>query len=97
MLEWGDVLRTWSLERPPDLPGEIVATGLPDHRKQFLDYEGPVSAGRGVVSRWDFGTYRLLEESCQTVQAELLGPKVAGRVTLTRPSDEAAVWAFVLE
>ncbi len=97
MLEWGEVLRTWSLQQPPDSGGEIAATGLPDHRKQFLDYEGPISEGRGNVSRWSHGEYRLLEESPQTVQAELVGQKVAGRVTLSRHSDEAAVWAFLLE
>jgi hypothetical protein len=96
MLEWGEVLRTWSLQRPPSSREEIVATGLPDHRKQFLDYEGPISGGRGAVSRWDFGTYQLMEQSCQLVRAELLGKKVTGEVTLSRQSDEAAVWTFLL-
>lgn len=97
MLEWGDVLRTWSLQQPPDSGGEIVATGLPDHRKQFLDYEGPVSEGRGNVTRWGFGTYRLLDESYRMVQAELVGQKLAGRATLSRQCDEAETWSFLLE
>ena len=96
MLEWGTVLRTWSLQKPPDSGGEIVATGLPDHRKQFLDYEGPISGGRGIVNRWSHGEYRLLEESCRVVRAELVGQKFVGRVTLSRHGDEATVWAFVL-
>lgn len=97
MLEWGEILRTWSLQQPPDSGGEIVAKGLPDHRKQFLDYEGPVSKGRGSVNRWGSGTFRLLEESCRTVQVELLGQRIAGTATLSCHSDDAAAWSFLLE
>jgi hypothetical protein len=28
---------------------------LPDHRRQYLDYEGPISGGRGFVRRVAFG------------------------------------------
>ena len=55
MLEHAGALRTWALEKPP-LPGEIVvAERLPDHRLEYLDYEGAVSHDRGVVSRVDSG------------------------------------------
>lgn len=97
MLEWGEVLRTWSLQQSPDSGGEIVAKVLPNHRKLFLDYEGTISEGRGSVSRWGFGTYRLLEESFRTVRAELVGERIAGEVTLSRQNDEATVWAFLLQ
>ncbi len=58
MLERGDVLLTWQLAREPvdrsSLP--IPAKRLADHRKGFLDYEGPVSGDRGHVRRVDTGT-----------------------------------------
>jgi|SRR6516164_6688532 hypothetical protein len=57
MLECGDVLKTWRLAAAPvpDLPTRAEATS--DHRLIYLDYEGPVSRGRGQVSRWDAGVY----------------------------------------
>src|ERR1700704_4821039 len=58
MLEAGTALRTWRLARAPSAPGEVIdALALPDHRLFYLDYEGPVSGGRGVVKRWDAGEY----------------------------------------
>ncbi|MCS7047501.1 MAG: hypothetical protein NZO58_14185, partial [Gemmataceae bacterium] len=56
MLERGDVLRTWRLPAPPSI-GKIAAQALADHRRAYLDYEGPVSGNRGTVRRWDAGTY----------------------------------------
>ncbi|QDU38141.1 ATP-dependent DNA ligase [Maioricimonas rarisocia] len=57
MLEADGALRTWRLldEPQPDVP--LRAEALPDHRIAYLDYEGPVSRGRGQVTRWDAGTY----------------------------------------
>ncbi len=61
MLEAGDGLRTWRLDRPPT-PGQVVlAEPIADHRKAYLDYEGPVSGGRGRVVRWDAGTCEWIE------------------------------------
>src|ERR1700730_7618701 len=58
MLQAGETLRTWRLAKAPELPGEaIVASAIGDHRPMYLDYEGPVSGGRGQVIRWDQGTY----------------------------------------
>ena len=57
MLEAGGVLRTWRLLSEPG-PGRVVwAERLADHRIAYLEYEGPVSGGRGSVARWDYGTY----------------------------------------
>ena len=35
---------------------------LPDHRRVYLEYEGPVSEGRGEVQRVAAGEYTLLEQ-----------------------------------
>jgi len=57
-LERDGVLRTWSLSMPP---GEgafsIEALQHFDHRTAYLDYDGEISGGRGVVKRVDTGTY----------------------------------------
>jgi hypothetical protein len=39
----------------PPVPGEIWEE-LPEHRRAYLDYEGPVSGDRGHVRRIDAGT-----------------------------------------
>jgi hypothetical protein len=51
MLEAGAVLRTWRLAAPPALGQVVAAAASFDHRLLYLDYEGPVSGGRGTVRR----------------------------------------------
>ncbi|MFO0864423.1 MAG: DNA polymerase ligase N-terminal domain-containing protein [Gemmataceae bacterium] len=57
MLEEGDSLRTWRLPSPRFGGEPMEATSLAPHRLAYLDYEGPVSGGRGSVKRVDAGTY----------------------------------------
>lgn len=57
MLECGDTLRTWRLDRVPTVTATIPADPLPDHRLAYLDYEGPVSGARGTVKRVDAGEF----------------------------------------
>jgi len=57
MLESNGVLLTWRLEQPPMAGEETAAERTFDHRLMYLDYEGPVSGGRGHVRRWDSGVY----------------------------------------
>ncbi len=64
MLQEGDVLRTWRLAEPPSGGAfTIAAEPLPDHRLIYLDYEGPVSGGRGIVKRWDGGKYECIDDN----------------------------------
>jgi hypothetical protein len=94
MLEADGVLQTWRLERAPEEPGGTInATALGDHRSAYLDYEGPVSGGRGIVRRWDAGTFD--EEPASTPDARRLtfhGKRVQGSVMLTRI--EGMAWLF---
>lgn len=78
MLESDGVLKTWRLGSPPVLDGEAMAvTALPDHRLLYLDYEGPVSGGRGTVKCWDCGEYEG-KPSAKSWRVELQGAKIQG-------------------
>jgi hypothetical protein len=87
MLEAGEALQTWRLHGPPQ-PGEgVVAEPSFDHRLAYLDYEGPVSGGRGRVRRWDSGTYRKGEESGDGLVLHLDGGRLRGTAELTPSTD----------
>lgn len=51
MLENDGQLATWALPMIPKIGEQCPALLLPKHRIDFLDYEGPVSRGRGTVKR----------------------------------------------
>ena len=54
----------------PDRVGSFDADRLPDHRAIYLDYEGPISEGRGEVARISTGEiceFALSDESCSAV------------------------------
>jgi hypothetical protein len=91
MLEAGEVLRTWRLESPPEAGRDMPAVASFDHRREYLDYEGPVSAGRGRVVRWDAGSFHWLEEGAERVVVRLEGKRVQATVILTRTG--AAAWS----
>lgn len=93
MLENEAALRTFRLSHPPDTPGFITATPLPDHRVAYLEYEGPVSGGRGNVERWDRGEYLLLEDGDERLEVQLRGERLRGTVVLSRAAG-AEEWEF---
>ena len=96
MLETGGVLRTWSL---PELPaaGKVVqAKALPDHRLAYLDYEGPVSANRGTVSRVEEGEYEVLAESSGLWRIHLVGRVLRGNLELRQEEISAGAWTIRL-
>ncbi len=83
MLEVGDALRTWRLAAPPELnAGPIVAEELPDHRLAYLDYEGPVSGGRGQVLRWDRGVFEWGDAQERCLIVRLQGSRLNGVLML---------------
>ena len=92
MLEMGDSLKTWSLPVQPDQVTTMVAVALPDHRKAYLQFEGPVSRGRGYVTRFDEGWYE--HEVCSAVQyrLKLVGVHVPPHVTLTHCESDSDYW-----
>lgn len=94
MLESGERLRTWRLLEAP-VPEKLVrAEALPDHRRLYLDYEGPVSGGRGEVRRWDRGMYTLNAEDAGALALELEGEVLRSGAELRRR--EGDDWTFYL-
>jgi len=90
-LEDGEVLKTWALPCLPEPGLEIHCDALADHRPMYLDYEGPISDGRGTVTRWDQGTYSVELWTDNHVVVELAGAKFVGKVELRRRSGQ---WRF---
>ena len=81
MLEADGALWTWALPEPK--PGlTCIAERLADHRLFYLDYEGPISGGRGTVTRWDAGDYEVVEENEQRLVVTLTGGRIAGTLTI---------------
>jgi hypothetical protein len=98
MLEKGNALRTWALDEPPTRDRPQQAEALPDHRPEYLTYEGPLSDDRGSVTRQDEGTAETIAESDGRLVLELHGRELRGRLTLER-IDAAADpqrWRFEL-
>jgi len=84
MLEDGEVLLTWQLVQEPtgaeSLP--IPARRISDHRKVYLDYEGPLSGDRGYVERFDRGPLTIIHRSDGYYVVELAGDRLTGRFAL---------------
>jgi len=97
MLEEDQALATWQLA---DCPGEL-ATGqqlparkLKDHRAAYLDYEGPVSGGRGHVRLFDKGAYETIHRTPDCWQVRLDGQKLSGRFELRRVGPSPDEWTL---
>ncbi|WP_428304931.1 DNA polymerase ligase N-terminal domain-containing protein [Lacipirellula sp.] len=85
MLERDSVLLTWNLLQLPIAWGgdaeAIEATRIADHRIAYLDYEGPVSGNRGIVTRVDRGEYEVLSEADDAIDVRLRGEQ--SQITIT--------------
>jgi len=83
MLEAGPVLRTWRLAARPEFGVSVAAEPIGDHRLEYLDYEGPVSAARGTVRRVETGTFQWRDDATNLIVVEL----IQGCLTITRQPD----------
>ena len=95
LLESGASLRTWSLPRPPESGADLPAKRLADHRLIYLDYEGPISGGRGSVAAWDRGSFHIARSSESELVVELSGEKLRGRAVL-RKDENGEAWRLVI-
>jgi len=95
MLEAGEALATWRLERNClDLrPGEaLAARKLPDHRRAYLSHQGPVSGGRGRVTRVHAGTYETLDHRPDRLVVRLDSPGASAMFELARTAEPGDDW-----
>jgi hypothetical protein len=95
MLESHGVLRAWALAQPPEIGPAIIGQALPDHRIEYLEYEGPVSGNRGHVGQWDRGDYSLAEQSRDRLVVQLRGRQLTCQVTIERDRENADGWRFL--
>jgi len=84
LLEQEDSLATWQLPAAPAGPQvlPLPARRIADHRKLYLDYEGPIRGDRGRVRRIDGGTVRWIESGETSLVFELSGQVLHGRFRL---------------
>lgn len=114
MLESGDVLRTWALERlpldwiavhertaeihancPPLATASLVpAVELGDHRRDYLQLEGPLSGDRGSVVRVAAGMYRSEREAPGDWRMVLAGAEISAHVSLLRTKADDPQWTL---
>lgn len=95
MLQRGEGLATWALAQAPAPHTSIAAQALAEHRLVYLDYEGPISGGRGTVVRWDWGTFEPLQWDAEMAVIALSGTRLIGEVRLQRLADRPGEWSFV--
>jgi hypothetical protein len=86
-LEKSDKLLTIKIS-PQDLDlllksNKITAERLPGHRKEYLNYEGQVSGGRGTVKIFDSGKCKTVLYSEDRFEFELSGKKIAGKIVIS--------------
>jgi hypothetical protein len=103
-LDLGELLATWQVLGDPTKPDKTnhhwPARRIADHRRAYLEYEGPISGGRGEVTRVDRGTWRPIEQGPITWLIQLEGASLKGTYRLPAglepgemrqiPSEEAA-------
>ena len=87
MLEAGALLLTWRLSAPPTAQHVVNVERIGDHRRAYLDYEGPVSGGRGSVTRWDGGTFDWLENGEERIVVLLRGTRLDGTLQIVRTAE----------
>jgi hypothetical protein len=78
MFEFGGVLRTWAVTSEPAPNTMLESDELPDHRLAYLDYEGTITGDRGIVSRWDSGTFEVVREAEGELRFVLQGRQLHG-------------------
>jgi hypothetical protein len=80
LLENEASLLAWRLSSWPPEPG-CTFERLPDHRLHYLDYEGPVSNGRGRVLRVDAGQFEWIAPP-PPIQVQLASDRFTGPLEL---------------
>jgi len=97
LVEDGASLRSWAVDAAIVAGEDLPARGLPPHRRIYLDYEGPISGGRGTVRAWDRGECVVREWGEDGVVLEVRGAQLVGVVGLRRVGEAGPRdWRFRL-
>lgn len=94
MLEDGGVLKTWALPEPPADGLTLECLELADHRPDYLDYEGPISEGRGEVTSWDRGSFEWPEQYRHQFAIDLRGEQNQFRAIFARKTVGSTEWVI---
>lgn len=92
MLESEQALLTWALDQEPAPGIPLPARKLADHRIAYLDYEGAVSGDRGIVRRWDRGSWEWITRGDDLLQIRLAGQRLTGEVIIRRLTADDQRW-----
>lgn len=79
--------RLFSLKLDQAPSHDFVALRQFDHRKKYLDYEGPISGDRGFVELWDKGVMKGEVRPGERFQVELFGEKLSACLTVEPTKD----------
>lgn len=95
MFEADGCLATWAtpIALGTELSGEVDAIRLPDHRIEYLQYEGDVSGNRGSVQRVEEGRFKLTDAGPDRFEIRTFG-KRNGVIVIYRTwcGDGASFW-----
>ena len=85
MLQVADALQTYRLDLPPEKISDqpVTAIRIFDHPLKFLEYQGPVNKGKGIVQIADTGTYHVVKTESQSQWLEINGKVLKGHYCLT--------------
>lgn len=98
MIDIGPALATWKMSEPPETTRTAPQNclRLPDHRRRYLDYQGPLAGNRGEVTRHDHGHCIVHTCSAKCWEVTFRGRELHGRVRLERTTQSGNDWSLRL-
>ncbi len=97
MFELGAALTTWQVPRPPEELNSgraVPARRIGDHRRAYLDYEGPVSNNRGHVTRVDCGEYAIYDRRENVWLVRIEGVFLKGTFRINADDNPSGDWTI---
>ena len=100
-LELGGALKSWALPKLPPTKPKVkrLAIQVPDHSKNYADFEGEIKEGygKGTVKIWDKGNYTLIKRTPKEIEVKFQGKRLKGKYILinAKMGDDKKNWLFV--
>ncbi|MCB9853118.1 MAG: hypothetical protein H6819_08480 [Phycisphaerales bacterium] len=99
LIETDAALASWRvLDRPESATTNrsIACIQIPDHRREYLDYEGPVSGDRGDVKQHDAGHCATSPLDAPRIAIRFAGKVLKGDFVLERDEEQTNQWRLRL-